>query len=167
MRDPRRLEGRMAQTQPFELPDFYTPWPARLNPHVERARAHTKAWARDLTMIEGSGIWDEAAFDSHDYALLCAYTHPEASARDLDLITDWYVWVFFFDDHFLEVYKRPRDLAGAKAYLDRLPAFMPIDGTGMPVPENAVERGLADLWLRTIPTRSHAWRRRFAGSTEA
>ena len=23
----------------------------------------------------------------------------------LDLITDWYVWVFFFDDHFLALFK--------------------------------------------------------------
>lgn len=29
--------------KPFELPDFYTPWPARLNPALEGARQHTKA----------------------------------------------------------------------------------------------------------------------------
>jgi germacradienol/geosmin synthase len=31
--------------QPFELPEFYMPYPARLNPNVERAREHSKAWA--------------------------------------------------------------------------------------------------------------------------
>jgi germacradienol/geosmin synthase len=31
--------------QAFELPDFYVPHPARLNPHTERARAHSAAWA--------------------------------------------------------------------------------------------------------------------------
>src|SRR5256885_3691885 len=165
MRDPRRLEGRMAQTQPFELPDFYTPWPARLNPHVERARAHTKAWARDLTMIEGSGIWDERAFDSHDYALLCAYTHPEASAPELDLVPEWYVWVSYFDDHFLELYKRAPDRAGARAHLDRLATFMPADGPVAATPANPVERGLADLWVRTVHTMSADWRRRFGETT--
>jgi len=119
-------------------------------------------------MIEGSGVWDEQDFDSHDYALLCAYTHPDASPAELDLVTDWYVWVFFFDDHFLEVYKRPQDQTGAKAYLDRLPAFMPVDvSVGVPEPTNAVEAGLADLWARTVPTMSDAWRRRFADSTRA
>ncbi|MBS2537514.1 germacradienol/geosmin synthase, partial [Catenulispora sp. NF23] len=151
--------------KPFQLPDFYMPYPARQNPYLEYARVHSKAWARDLTMIEGSGVWDEDDFDRHDYALLCAYTHPDCDAEELALVTDWYVWVFFFDDHFLEVYKKPRDMPGARAYLDRLPAFMPIgDPAAMPEPTNAVEAGLADLWLRTVPGKSEDWRRRFAES---
>jgi germacradienol/geosmin synthase len=156
--------------QPFRLPEFYMPYPARLNPNLEYARVHSKAWARSLTMIEGSGVWDEADFDHHDYALLCAYTHPDCGAEELALITDWYVWVFFFDDHFLEVYKKPRDMAGARAYLGRLPAFMPIGATGTrptattPTPTNAIEAGLADLWTRTVPGKSEAWQHRFAES---
>ncbi|MEW2520475.1 terpene synthase family protein [Actinacidiphila alni] len=152
--------------QPFELPQFYVPYPARLNPHLERARAHSKAWAREMGMIEGSGIWDESDYDAHDYALLCAYTHPDAPGPELDLVTDWYVWVFFFDDHFLDIFKRSQDMPGAKAYLDRLPAFMPVD-PGQPVPEptNQVEAGLADLWARTVPTMSQDFRERFHEST--
>lgn len=153
-------------SQPFELPRFYMPYPARLNPHLESARAHSKAWAREMKMIEGSGIWDEADFDSHDYALLCAYTHPEASAAELALVTDWYVWVFFFDDHFLDIFKRTGDTAGAKAYLDRMPDFMPIrPEDGFPEATNQVEAGLADLWARTVPVMSEDWRRRFKEST--
>src|SRR5881227_1335385 len=121
--------------QPFELPEFYMPWPARLNPHVEGARRHSKAWAREMGILDtpdettGAVIWDERKFDAMDYALLCAYTHPDTPGPELDLVTDWYVWVFFFDDHFLEVYKRSHDQLGAKEYLDRLPAFMPVNPT--------------------------------------
>ncbi|WP_175409200.1 terpene synthase family protein [Streptomyces sp. TRM64462] len=153
--------------QPFVLPEFYVPYPARLNPHVDAARAHTKVWARRMGMLEGSGIWEEHDLDSHDYALLCAYTHPDCDAEALSLVTDWYVWVFFFDDHFLEVFKRTQDREGGKAYLDRLPAFMPTDpGARVPEPENPVEAGLADLWARTVPSMSPAWRERFAVATE-
>jgi germacradienol/geosmin synthase len=156
--------------QPFELPEFYMPYPARLNPGLERTREHSKAWAYEMDMIdvpqEGTKIWDEHDFDSHDYALLCAYTHPDASADDLDLVTDWYVWVFYFDDHFLELYKRTRDLPAARAYLDRLAAFMPVDGNIAETPANPVERGLADLWTRTVPSHSEDFRRRFAESTK-
>ncbi|MER5746410.1 terpene synthase family protein [Streptomyces sp. NPDC002225] len=153
--------------QPFTLPDFYVPYPARLNAHVEEARTHTKRWARGMGMVEGSGVWEERDIDSHDYALLCAYTHPDCSAEALSLVTDWYVWVFFFDDHFLELFKRTPDRAGAKRYLDRLPAFMPMErGAAMPEPENPVEAGLADLWRRTVPSMSDAWRARFAEATE-
>ncbi|MBC9727476.1 germacradienol/geosmin synthase Cyc2 [Streptomyces sp. TRM68367] len=154
-------------TQPFELPHFYMPHPARLNPHVDEARAHSTGWAREMGMLEGSGIWEQADLDAHDYGLLCAYTHPDCDAEALSLITDWYVWVFFFDDHFLEMFKRTQDRAAGKAHLDRLPLFMPLDlSTPVPEPENPVEAGLADLWARPVPRMSADWRRRFATATE-
>ncbi|HVF13115.1 MAG TPA: germacradienol/geosmin synthase [Acidimicrobiales bacterium] len=164
--------------QPFELPEFYMPWPARLNPNLAGARAHSKAWAKEMGILDGDkgpgeagpsgvAIWDERKFDAMDYALLCAYTHPDTPGPELDLVTDWYVWVFYFDDHFLEMFKRSSDLSGAKEYLDRLSEFMPIEPGGTPPePTNAVEQGLADLWARTVPSKSAAWRLRFAESTE-
>ncbi|RKE20802.1 terpene synthase family protein [Streptomyces sp. TLI_171] len=152
--------------QPFELPDFYVPYPARINPHYEEARVHTREWARAFGMLEGSGIWEEHDLDSHDYALLCSYTHPDCDSEALNLVTDWYTWVFFFDDHFLEIFKRTLDREGGKSYLDRLPAFMPMDlADGFPEPTNPVEAGLADLWQRTVPQMSADWRARFAEST--
>ncbi|HZF92948.1 germacradienol/geosmin synthase Cyc2 [Streptomyces sp.] len=154
-------------TQPFELPHFYMPYPARLNPHLDTARSHSAVWAREMGMLEGSGIWTQADLDAHDYGLLCACTHPDCDADALSLITDWYVWVFFFDDHFLETFKRSQDRAGGKAHLDRLPSFMPLDlHTPVPEPQNPVEAGLADLWARTVPSMSADWRRRFAVATE-
>ncbi|MBD0676843.1 terpene synthase family protein [Streptomyces sp. CBMA156] len=153
-------------TQPFELPSFYVPHPARLNPHLDEARSHSTGWAREMGMLEGSGIWDQADLEAHDYGLLCAYTHPDASAEALSLVTDWYVWVFFFDDHFLDMYKRTNDRGAGKAHLDRLPLFMPADPAAeLPEPENPVEAGLADLWRRTVPVMGEDWRIRFAEST--
>ena len=58
--------------QPFELPDFYVPYPARLNPHLPGARAHTMAWAREMKMLDDDrdpgtpDIWDEPALDPHE-----------------------------------------------------------------------------------------------------
>lgn len=156
--------------QPFQLPEFYTPCPARLNPNLERARVHTRAWAHEMDMIgvpqHGTVIWTEDDLESHDYALLCAYTHPDCDGATLDLITDWYVWVFYFDDHFVELYKRNPDIKGAQAYLDRLPLFMPVNGVITEKPTNPVEKGLADLWRRTVPAHSLDWRERFAYNTK-
>ncbi|MFJ7150743.1 germacradienol/geosmin synthase Cyc2 [Streptomyces sp. NPDC100445] len=154
-------------TQPFQLPRFYMPYPARLNPHLDEARAHSTGWAREMGMLEGSGIWQQADLEAHDYGLLCAYTHPDCDGPALSLITDWYVWVFFFDDHFLDMFKRTPDRAAGKAHLGRLPLFMPLDlTTPVPEPENPVEAGLKDLWARTVPSMSADWRRRFAVATE-
>ncbi|MGO1052166.1 terpene synthase family protein [Crossiella sp. CA198] len=156
--------------QPFELPEFYMPYPARLNPSLEAARVHSKAWAYEMDMIDvpqhGVPIWDEHDLDSHDYALLCSYTHPDCDTETLNLITDWYVWVFYFDDHFLEMYKRSHDMQNAVDYLDRLRLFMPITGPITETPTNPVEKGLEDLWNRTVPSHSADWRRRFVESTK-
>ena len=156
--------------EPFVLPDFYMPYPARRNPHEEHARQHSNAWAKELGMLDTPGpsgemVWDQADLDAHDYALMCAYTHPDCDEVMLDLITDWYVWVFFFDDHFLELFKYSQDMAGAKAHLDRLDLFMTKPGQVPPEPENPAEAGLADLWARTIPKMSDGWRERFTAST--
>jgi germacradienol/geosmin synthase len=158
--------------QPFELPPFYLPWPARLNANLEQARTHTKAWSYEMGILdtdpkEAPIVWTEADLDAHDYALLCSYTHPECPAEELDLITDWYVWVFYFDDHFLEVYKRRQDRSGGKAYLDRIPMFMPVDLSATPEPTNPIERGLIDLWFRTCPSKSVEWRQRFFNNTKS
>ncbi len=159
-------------TQPFELPDFYQPWPARLNPNLEAARSHAKAWAREMGLLDPPGeghlrIWDESDLDSHDYALHCSYTYPDAPGPRLNLVTDWHVWVFYFDDYFLEAYKRSQDRAGGKEFIDRLILFMPLQLTDkLPEPTNPAERALADLWLRTAPTMSEGWRRRFFESSK-
>lgn len=154
--------------KPFRLPDFYVPWPARLNPHLEAARVHSKAWAREMGMVSSSGdaggaaIWDEARFDAMDFALMCAYTHPDTPAPELDLVTDWYVWGFYYDDYFLVAYKRSEDREGARRDLERLRAVMPLDpGAAVPEPVTPAERGAADLWARTAYSRSPEWRARF------
>ncbi|MFJ8915544.1 germacradienol/geosmin synthase [Amycolatopsis sp. NPDC102389] len=156
--------------QAFTLPEFYVPHPARMNPHLEAARAHSMAWAREMGMLDspapsGDVVWTEQALAKMDYALLCAHTHPDCDGPSLDLVTDWYVWVFFFDDDFLAQFKYTRDTEGAKAYLDRLELFMTGPGETSPEPANPAEAGLENLWARTIPSMSEAWRRRFVTST--
>ena len=155
--------------QAFRLPEFYMPYPARLNPHLDRAAGHSPAWAREMGMLDapaqgGGVVWDDAALAGMDYPMMCAYTHPDCDGDTLDLITDWYVWVFFFDDHFLEQFKHSRDLAGARQHLDRLERFMTGDGEEPPEVTNAAEAGLKDLWARTVPRMSPEWRQRFVTS---
>ena len=143
-------------TQPFELPDFYMPYPARLNPHLEGARAHTKQWARQMGMLEGSGdLGPRPTSTRTTTRLLCAYTHPDATAPELDLVTDWYVWVFYFDDHFLEKSTSAATTRGRQG-VPRPAARVHADGpdAAPPEPTNPVERGLVDLWARTVPTMS-------------
>jgi len=156
----------------FTLPEHYMPYPARINPHLERSRAHSTAWARRMGILDvpkpgGGVVWDEAKLASMDFALLCAYTHPDCPGPTLDLLADWYVWLFFLDDDFVEQFKHSGDVAAAKAFLGRLDLFMGADaGAGAaPEPANPAEAGLADLWERTAPAMSREWRRRITAST--
>jgi germacradienol/geosmin synthase len=142
---------------PFSVPPFSMPYPARLNAHVDGTRRHARAWAGEMGMLDGlpgwwgAEAWTERRFDSMDIGLLAGLAHPDADHARLDLAADWHVWRLFFDDLFVEAFKRTRDLAGAKAFMARLAEFLPDDLGAMPVPTNPVERGLADLWARTVP----------------
>lgn len=158
--------------QPFVLPDFYVPWPARLNPHLEAARLHAREWAYKMGMVRarenesGGELWDAARFDAMDFALMAAYTHPDAPGPELELLTDWYAWSFYYDDYFHAVYKRTADRRGGKECVDRLVTFMPLNpSSAAPEPTHPLERGLADLWARTVPGKSAAWQLRFFRST--
>jgi germacradienol/geosmin synthase len=153
---------------PFKLPDFYMPYPARVNPHLEGARAHSKVWARTVGILGTDGaatgevVWSEQKFDAMDFALFTAHTHPDTPSVELELLTEWYVWGWYVDDFVAKTYEQSRDLGAARGFLARLPAFMPDDLTAaVPGPENAMERALADMWPRTAPTMSTAWRRRY------
>jgi germacradienol/geosmin synthase len=137
-----------------------------MNPHLRGARVHSKAWAYHVGILraDGDAVWDEKTFDVMDFALFTAQTHPDAPPRELDTLTDWYVWGWYVDDFVAHIYEQSCDLKAAKEYLARLPAFMPEDfSVAVPTPENPMERALCDLWPRTALSMSVAWRRRFVG----
>ena len=80
--------AEMRTGQPFALPDFYVGWPARLNPNVDAARAHSKDMAAhkyfDHTGLDKSspGIrMDRAGYDADSgWAENIAYGFPTPEA---------------------------------------------------------------------------------------
>ena len=155
----------------IEPPLLYMPFPARTNPHLAVTRRHVRQWAGKMGMLDtrpdaaGPPVWDAQSFEAFDFGFFAAATHPGASVADLDLIGAWYVWGWYIDDYLVERYKRRRDLAGARLFLARLPAFMPRrPGEAVPAPDNPVERGLAELWTRSGSRTSASWRDRMAAN---
>jgi germacradienol/geosmin synthase len=149
-----------------ELPDFYLPFPARLNPLLDTARPHAKAWARRMGMLGSIEAWSHRQFDAADFALFAALTHPDAEAEELLLVNDWHLWRWYADDYFAEVFKHSRDLVGARTFVERLGAFMPIKGQPTLPPANPAERALADVWMRTTVAVSVDLRQRLRGQVE-
>ncbi|MFJ9776742.1 terpene synthase [Kitasatospora sp. NPDC101157] len=146
------------------------PFEPRLNPHLDRARAHAARWARRMGMFDEEYVqwpqrWSEEKFTRADFPLFIALTHPDADARELELVTDWHLALWFVDDLFLPLHRRDHDHASAAAQVDRLMRFLPLDGLPRPLtPRNPVERAFADLWTGTAATMSPRWRARFTAS---
>jgi germacradienol/geosmin synthase len=142
------------------LPAFYMPYQWRLNPNLDAVRRHSRSWCRGHGLLD-AGIWDDDAFDAAEFALLTCLVHPDAALRRVEFIADWFVMLFYFDDFFLENYKRTMDLAGGKAYVRRLEAFVPLHPAVVPAPADEVESLLVELWPRTLLDMSPTMLRRF------
>ncbi|USX52674.1 hypothetical protein [Lentzea sp. HUAS12] len=125
-----------------EVPSFDMPFAARLSPHVDRVRRHTKKWVRDMGML-GGVPWTEAFYDAADYGGFGPLTHPTASLEDLKHINDWHTWGFYVTDAF-QAFLRSRDVAGGKAFVAGLKSVL--SGSA---PMNPAEKGLADLVSRS------------------
>ncbi|GHH31226.1 terpene synthase family protein [Lentzea cavernae] len=122
-----------------EIPSFDMPYSARLSPHVDRVRQHTRTWVRDMGML-GGAPWTEAFYDAADYGGFAPLAYPTASLDELKDISLWGTWGFYVDDAFLDGFLRPRNVAGGKAFVARLKEVL----AGSP-PSNPAEKGLADL----------------------
>ena len=125
-----------------EVPSFDMPFAARLSPHVDRVRRHTKAWARDMGML-GGAPWTEAFYDAADYGGFGPLTHPTVSLEELKHINDWHTWGFYVTDAF-QAFLRSRNVAGGKAFIAGLKSVL--SGSA---PANPAEKGLADLVARS------------------
>ncbi|MCA1708857.1 MAG: germacradienol/geosmin synthase, partial [Actinobacteria bacterium] len=155
---------------PTTLPDFYMPYTARVNVHLERSRQHCIDWARQMGMLDslpgGNRIWDEENLALFDFAVCAARLHPDASGPELDQSSAWLTWGTYGDDYFPAVFGPTRNMAAAKVFNARLPMFMPLDCGSTPPPANAVETGLAELWLRTAFPMPMEQRRQFRHGVE-
>ncbi|MFD7664949.1 hypothetical protein [Streptomyces sp. NPDC059788] len=179
----RAPRGRAtAATGPVpQLPVYRVPFRTTVNPYVDAVRAHSARWAREMGMVrasEGSGpgllrpyaTFDEESLTASDLPLVSALSFPTASQARLELAADCSVWGAHVGD-FIDELKQRRDLAAARALVERLKWFTPDTPGASPLPAHPAERGLADLWRRLLPTVSteqrQRWRDDFAAFGDA
>ncbi|MFI6767314.1 hypothetical protein [Streptomyces sp. NPDC050355] len=154
----------------FTVPEFLMPYPERENPHLDATAEHTRAWARRMGLFTDGlapgapPAWSESRYDAINFPLFTAMTHPQASRDELDLITDWYVWGFHFDDLIAKTFKHGRDPDGAYRLIDRVTSLF-ASPTRDFHPHNCVERGLADLFPRSARALAQPLRDRFYQAT--
>src|SRR5260370_8123336 len=80
---------------PTSLPDFYMPYPCRLNPHLEAARVNLVTWGHQVGMLHPApgvprgAAWNEEDLRAFDYALGAAGINPGAQPAELDRVPAW------------------------------------------------------------------------------
>ncbi|MGW1375510.1 terpene synthase family protein [Streptomyces sp. NPDC002446] len=154
----------------FTVPEFFMPYPERINPHLQATAEHARAWARRMGLFTGglapgtAPAWSESRYDAIDFPLFTAMAHPQASRDELDLITDWYVWGFHFDDLIAKTFKHGDDPDGAQCWIDRVTSLFATPTRDFR-PRNCVERGLADLFPRSARALAQPLRDQFYQAT--
>ncbi|MFI0944230.1 isoafricanol synthase [Streptomyces sp. NPDC021020] len=136
------------------------PFPARLNPHAERARQHTLQWAQGMGLLTGDT--SAAEYDALRLERLMAYFYPDAGAADLELSADFNAWFFIFDDQFDGLLgaqpERIRRLVADLSATMALEPHAPADG---PEPDGPLVRSFRDIWRRSTDGTPRHWRIRF------
>ncbi|NED81601.1 terpene cyclase [Streptomyces sp. SID11233] len=141
-----------------ELPDIYCPFPQRTNPHVEHVREHLDSWTRNTGLVHRDSARDR--FEQADFGAFVGMVYPTADSENLDLVADWFVWLFLVDDqlddgHLGRSPDRVRSVVEVmRSVVER--GARPAD-EGLP----AAVVALVDLWERTVPAAAPQWRRRF------
>ena len=150
--------GRPGTNRPFWPPRFAIPFVRRVNPEVDRMRAHGLAWARSrdlVTTTEASERLDAARFDR-----LTAYAYPDARGAGADLPTDWMYWFFLFDDWF----DGPlgRDPVAVRRLIGLMTDHVHGDPDAVTDDSTPLVRAFAELYDRAASAMSPASRARFA-----
>ena len=77
------------------LPELYCPFTPAINEHAEEVQENTVEWTRSFGLLpkQAYGLFDETGIGR-----LAARTHPDLSRDDLQLVSEWYTWLFLRDD---------------------------------------------------------------------
>ncbi|MGC9537990.1 terpene synthase family protein [Streptomyces sp. UG1] len=143
-----------APPEGFQVPALHGPVEVRMHPDADRVQESLLHWAsfhglfRDLRQRE--------RFAQSGFARFTAYAYPRMAA--LETVAWWQGHNWLADD----VLDDPRtDDAQAEALAADLLAQLPVDLTDRKEPVGPLATAAADLWRRTAPARSPAWRSRY------
>ncbi|MDQ5853555.1 MAG: hypothetical protein M3380_16085 [Chloroflexota bacterium] len=138
------------------LPELYCPFPSTVNQHAEPVHRGTVDWLQRFELVT-----DEASYRrvyAANFGGLAARFHPTAPREELQLVSDWYTWMFFQDDlrDESEIGRHPDQLAAMDArFLEILKGKDPTDQDG------SLAHALCDLRQRLRLKVTATWMRRF------
>jgi 5-epi-alpha-selinene synthase len=142
------------------LPRLRCPFPPAINCHADTIHENTVEWLRRFRVFEGEVAYRK--FFATNIGRLAARFHPIGSPEILQLVSDWYAWMFFRDDQRdeSELGKDPIKLAAMNArFLEILKGAEPA------TEEDSLAHALWDLRQRLrVRAPTGTWMRRFIRS---
>jgi 5-epi-alpha-selinene synthase len=142
------------------LPRLACPFPPVINGHADTIHENTVEWLHSFRVFEGEVAYRN--FYATNIGRLAARFHPNASLEILQLVSDWYAWMFFRDDQRdeSELGKDPIKLAAMNArFLEILKGAEPA------TEEDSLAHALWDLRQRLrVRSPTGTWTRRFIRS---
>jgi Terpene synthase family 2, C-terminal metal binding len=139
--------------------DIRSPFPYQVNEHAELARAQLTGWTLDAGLVHKESA--RKRFEKADFGWFVAMVYPTASASHLELVANWFAWLFLVDDQ-LDDGGFGRDPEWVRRSVRLMRTILENPGT-VPADVPAVITSLTDLWVRTVVDASAAWRQRFTG----
>ncbi|MBP1150944.1 MULTISPECIES: terpene synthase family protein [Methylocaldum] len=138
------------------LPEFYCPFPSRLNSHAEAANRHTLAWVRRFNLVTDDREWQR--LEASKFSWLAARAYPDAPYEGLNIVSDWNTWLFIRDDQCDEsgFGRSPDKLAHFHERLTEILTGREPNETDLPL-----ARALHDLYLRLRQIANDDWMCRF------
>lgn len=141
---------------------LWCPFEARINPAVDEAHAHSRAWARACGLVGGEAALRR--FDAAQFAWLTARAYPTAPVHELVLVAQWNVWLFVHDDG-CDVDDRGRALIEPLQRLHGLHRVL--RGGTADATSSVAARALAELLPRILAPAPAPWREHFVATVDA
>ncbi|MFB8758055.1 terpene synthase family protein [Streptomyces nigra] len=152
----RVADAVLTTPEDFAVPNLHGPVEVRLHPAADRVEESLLRWATLHGLFRDDRQRDRYARSG--FGLFAGYTYPRVAA--LETVAWWHGHNWLVDD-FLD-HPRTED-AQAEALVSDLLAQLPVDLTQRQKPKGPLAAAAADLWRRTAPARSRAWRIRYRG----
>lgn len=142
------------------LPKLYYPFSPVINPHADAIHESTLNWLSCFDVFRDDVSYN--AFYSSHIGRLAARFHPYAPQDALQLVSDWYAWMFLKDDQRdeSEIGKHPQLLAAANnRYLEILkgknprPGEQPLTYALMDLRQRLIEKAPTSIWMRRFTRR--------------
>lgn len=145
--------------QNFIPPALYCPFPAAVSKHAETVQQQNIEWVRRFNLLKGEGAYKPLS--AAKFGSLVSRTYPHAPLEELQIVTDWTVWMFILDDLSETLAKEPDSLAAMySGFLDIL------KGVRAGEPENPLAVALQDIRSRLLQKATPAWMSRFIRTFE-